>query len=95
MSTIFYSMAGEGRGHATRVRTVVENLRANHRLVLFAPGAAHDLLAPLYAGSEVEVRRIPGLVFHYDTLGRLDHLATARAAVRLSSMALCRPMTPR
>lgn len=81
MSTIFYSMAGEGRGHATRVRTVVENLRGEHRLVLFAPGAAHDLLAPLYAGSDVEVRPIPGLFFHYDRQGRLDHLATARAAV--------------
>jgi len=80
MSTIFYSMAGEGRGHATRVRTVVEHLRSRHRLVLFAPGAAHAFLAELYAGTDVEVRPIPGLFFHYDRRGRVDRWATGRAA---------------
>lgn len=73
MATIFYSMAGEGRGHAARVNTLVEQLRHDHKLILFAPGEAHDFLEPLYCRHwpQVEVRRIPGMAFHY-TRGRLD-----------------------
>lgn len=73
MAKIFYSMAGEGRGHATRVRAIVETLRHEHEIVLFAPDEAHDLLASAYPPEtgHVEVRRIPGLRFHY-TRGRLD-----------------------
>ena len=76
-------MAGEGRGHAVRVRAMVEELRREHQLVLLAPDEAHDFLAPLFpAGSPgVELRRIPGLRFHY-TRGRLDLAKTLmRAAV--------------
>lgn len=73
MAKIFYSMAGEGRGHATRVRSVVEQMRHEHQLVLFAPDQAYEFLAPRYPAGfpNVEVRRIPGLRFHY-TRGRLD-----------------------
>lgn len=73
MAKIFYSMAGEGRGHATRVRSMVEQLRQEHALVLFAPDEAYEFLAPRYPPGfpNVEVRRIPGLRFHY-TGGRLD-----------------------
>ena len=59
-------MAGEGRGHATRVRCMVEHLRHEHDLTLFAPHQAFDLLAPRYANEpRVEVVRIPGMRFHY------------------------------
>lgn len=73
MAKIFYSMAGEGRGHAARVRVVVEELRNEHQFVLFAPDQAYDFLAPKYPPGtpNVELRRIPGLRFHY-TGGRLD-----------------------
>ncbi|QDU25982.1 hypothetical protein ETAA8_10540 [Anatilimnocola aggregata] len=73
MAKIFYSMAGEGRGHAARVRSIVELLRDEHELVLFAPDQAYEFLAPRYpAGTaNVEVRRIPGLRFHY-TSNRLN-----------------------
>jgi uncharacterized protein (TIGR00661 family) len=73
MARIFYSMAGEGRGHATRVRSMVEQLRHEHQLVLFAPDQAYEFLAPHYPDGfpNVEVRSIPGLRFHY-TGGRLD-----------------------
>ena len=73
MARIFYSMAGEGRGHATRVRSMVERLRHEHELVLFAPDEAYEFPAPRYPAGfpNVEVRRIPGLRFHY-TRGRLD-----------------------
>ncbi|MCY4404026.1 MAG: teichoic acid biosynthesis protein [Candidatus Poribacteria bacterium] len=65
MATIFYSLSGEGRGHATRVRAVVEQLRQQHRVVIYAPGHAYELLLPVYEGTEVNVRHIPGLAFHY------------------------------
>jgi uncharacterized protein (TIGR00661 family) len=79
VARIFYSMSGEGRGHATRVRTVVEWLRDAHRITLFAPGDAFDLLSRAYAGSDVAVRRLPGLHFCYDARHRIDTVATVRA----------------
>lgn len=78
VARIFYSMAGEGRGHAARVRAVTEHLRRSHEVSLFCPGDAHDFLAPLYAGSEVRVERIPGLRFAY----RGDSVDYARTAAR-------------
>jgi uncharacterized protein (TIGR00661 family) len=81
MSTIFYSLAGEGRGHATRVRTIVEHLRSEHRFVIFAPGDAFDMLDPLYAGTDVRVVRIPGLGFEYDAKNALSPWRTTRGAL--------------
>lgn len=77
MARIFYSMAGEGRGHAVRVRTLVEHLRHEHELVLFAPDEAYDFLVKSYgddcAIENVRLLRIPGIKFHY-TGGKLDLL---------------------
>ncbi|MEO0531786.1 MAG: glycosyltransferase family protein [Planctomycetota bacterium] len=78
MATIFYSIMGEGRGHAARARAIVERLRDRHRLVLFT---SHDALAFLRkqydADPDVEVREIPGLVFHYTPQG-IDNVKTIR-----------------
>lgn len=75
MAKIFISMAGEGRGHAARVRTLVEHLRHEHELWLFAPNEAYDFLARCYGRAHgvenVWLHRIPGLRFHY-TNGQLD-----------------------
>jgi uncharacterized protein (TIGR00661 family) len=81
MATIFYSLAGEGRGHATRVRTIVEHLRSEHRFVIFAPGDAFDMLAPLYADSDVRVVRIPGLHFEYAPNRAVSPWRTTRGAL--------------
>ena len=84
MSTILYSLAGEGRGHATRVQAVVESLRAagDHRIVLLAPHDAYALLTARYGRTPgVVVRRIPGLIFHYRG-HRIDPVATAAAFAR-------------
>jgi uncharacterized protein (TIGR00661 family) len=78
MANIFYSVMGEGRGHATRARTLTETLRLQHRVVLFAGGDAFRFLAPLYKGTEVEVREIPTLRFAYRSRGRVNSFATAR-----------------
>jgi len=78
VSLLYYSVMGEGRGHAARARAMVERLRDRHRVVLFTSHDAFAFLRKEYAGDrEVEVREIPGLVFHY-TEGGLDNLKTVR-----------------
>lgn len=66
MATIFMSMSGEGRGHATRMCSLTEGLKQDHRIVLFAPADAYAFLAPLYVDDpQVQVVELPGLIFHY------------------------------
>ena len=76
MAKIFYAVSGEGRGHATRARALVEDLKQDHEVTLFAPGFAYDLLAPFYRESEVQVRAIPGLRFFYSADRKLDYFRT-------------------
>lgn len=77
MLKIFYSMSGEGRGHAVRVMTLTEALRKkNYQIHLFAPAAAYDFLAPIYADSEVSITRIPELVFKYNAQGKVAYGST-------------------
>ena len=76
MAKIFFSLSGEGRGHATRVRTLVEELRHRHEIIVFAPRDAYELLSPLYAGTEVQVRPLDGLLFYYTRRRRLDYPQT-------------------
>ncbi len=81
MGRVFYSVAGEGRGHATRVRTVVEELRQEHEVVLLAPHVAFEFLDDIYHDSEdVEVRRIPGLQFCYNGR-RVSYFSSIRQSV--------------
>jgi uncharacterized protein (TIGR00661 family) len=75
MSRIFYSVGGEGRGHATRVRTVIEELRHRHTITLFAPGHAYELLAPVYNRTNVIVKRIPGMLQH-NSGSQLNYIKT-------------------
>jgi uncharacterized protein (TIGR00661 family) len=82
LASIIYAMSGEGRGHATRARVVVEALRGRHQLTLFAADCAHTMLAPRYENSDVRVVRIPGLHFAYSGPGRVDLLGTLGLAAR-------------
>ena len=66
-------MCGEGRGHATRVQTVVEMLVPKHRFVLLASRDAYHQLYDRYQDHPlVSVRRLPGLCFSYRDR-RLDY----------------------
>ncbi|MBL4883071.1 MAG: hypothetical protein JKY95_00870 [Planctomycetaceae bacterium] len=66
MAKIFMSMSGEGRGHATRIRSIVERIRHKHQVTLFAPGDAYQFLASNYADSnDVRLVEIQGMKFHY------------------------------
>jgi len=81
VATLAYGVSGEGRGHAMRARTVIEELRRRHRVVVYTYGDALGPLRQAFPREEVEVRRIPGLAFAYDTRGRLDYPRTAGAAL--------------
>lgn len=82
MAVIYYGLSGDGRGHATRVQTIVEALRNHHRVVIYAPLDAFEMLAPMYAGSDVEVRSIPGLRMCYNAANRVHYV---RSAMRTAS----------
>lgn len=81
MATIHYSLSGEGRGHAARAQVLVDLLSPRHRMVLHAYGAALEMLAPLYKGTDIEVRAIEGMRFRYDKSGTLNRPASLLAAV--------------
>ena len=93
MARIFYSMAGEGRGHATRVRTLVEHLKSEHELHLYAPGDAYDFLQRFYGPDSpdpaVRLVRIPGLRFKY-TGGKLNLFGSISRGLRYAVWGLPR-----
>ncbi|MBM3953745.1 MAG: teichoic acid biosynthesis protein [Planctomycetes bacterium] len=72
VARIAISLCGEGRGHATRVATLVERLPSGHTIRIYTSADAHDMLARRFPGDgPVSVSEIPGIVFQY-TDGRLD-----------------------
>ena len=81
MASLIYALSGEGRGHATRARAVIDELRAEHRVVVYTYGQGAELLTPIYRGTEVELREVPGLRFCYSQRGTLDYLRTGLATV--------------
>jgi uncharacterized protein (TIGR00661 family) len=89
MATIFYGIAGEGRGHATRSRAVIEALRGEHRIVLYTYGQALSMLGPMYRDTEVDVRAISGLMWQYTSDGKPSYSKTfAFAMPYLATMPL-------
>lgn len=90
MAKFFISMSGEGRGHATRVRSLVERMRHRHEITLFAPGEAYEFLKSDYGDSpEVRLVEIPGLKFHY-VGGRLHLLKTIYEGLKFKQVTLPR-----
>ena len=72
MSRIAISLCGEGRGHATRIATLIERLEADHEILVYTSAdAAGFLRSRLARHPRVRLEEIPGVVFQY-TGGRLD-----------------------
>ncbi len=73
MAKIAISLCGEGRGHATRIATLVERLERDHEILIFTSADALGFLARRFSveGSSVRLVEIPGIVFQYSG-GRLD-----------------------
>lgn len=82
MAKIAYSMAGEGRGHATRAKTIIDHLtKRQHQILVFAPEFAFQFLSRVYVDEHrVNVVRIPGLMFQYRN-SKLNFLQTAFGTV--------------
>lgn len=93
MARIVISMAGEGRGHASRIKTITEWLRHRHQVWLYAPGEAYDFLKKCYAherpSSNVTLQYIPGVRFQY-TQSKLDLVKSFSHAVRFAAHVLPR-----
>jgi uncharacterized protein (TIGR00661 family) len=77
MAKIAISLCGEGRGHATRIATLVEHLERDHDILIFTSADALEFLSKRFpreagqSGARVRLVEIPGIVFQY-TGGRLD-----------------------
>jgi len=82
MSRIAISLCGEGRGHATRICTLVEHLEQEHDVLIFTSADALDLIATRFGTGHPRVRvvEIPGIVFQY-TDGRLDVMRSIAAGL--------------
>jgi uncharacterized protein (TIGR00661 family) len=82
MSRIAISLCGEGRGHATRIRTLVERLPSDHEILVYTSADALAFLRGQFAPLEPRVRleEIPGIVFQY-TAGRLDVMRSIAAGL--------------
>ena len=59
---ILYGVVGEGMGHATRSRVVLEELVKEHEVQVVASGRAHAYLAERFP----DVHRIWGFTLHYE-----------------------------
>lgn len=95
MARIAISLCGEGRGHATRICTLLEHLAGEHQIVVYTSADALAFLKVRYppGSGNVEVREIPGLVFQY-TGGRLDVVRSIAAGLDYQARTLG-PLTDR
>lgn len=82
MGRIAISLSGDGRGHATRVRAIVDHLRVDHAISIYTSGDAFEMLAPAYRGTDVVVNKLECLRFGYDASGRVKAMTTALGAAR-------------
>jgi uncharacterized protein (TIGR00661 family) len=82
MSKIAISLCGEGRGHATRISTLIEHLEEDHDLLVYTSADAFEFLSRRFADGHPRIRvaEIPGIVFQY-TGGRLDVMRSIAAGL--------------
>ncbi|MFM7207628.1 MAG: glycosyltransferase family protein [Planctomycetaceae bacterium] len=82
VSRIAISLCGEGRGHATRVSTLIGRLEAHHEMLVWTSADALAFLRARFAHEHPRVRieEVPGVVFEY-TGGRLDVMRSIAAGL--------------
>jgi len=82
MAKIAISLCGEGRGHATRVSTLVHRLEERHEILVWTSADALDFLRRRFADGHPRVRieEVPGMVFEYSA-GRLDVTRSIAAGI--------------
>lgn len=82
MSLIYYAVNGEGRGHATRARTIIEELRKDHKIVVYTHAYAYELLSPLYKDSDIEIRETESLRWYYTKSGSVSPTKTVLGGIK-------------
>ncbi|NBW86713.1 MAG: teichoic acid biosynthesis protein [Planctomycetia bacterium] len=82
MSKIAVSLCGEGRGHATRIATLLERLELEHDVLVYTSADALEFLRRRFGPDHprVSMVEIPGIVFQY-TGGRLDVMRSIAAGL--------------
>ena len=76
LKTLYYGVAGEGRGHAARALALIEQLHERHRVVVYSYGQALSLLKSACGSLDVEVRTLPSLEFSYTSQRTLSYTRT-------------------
>ena len=89
MATIAISLCGEGRGHATRISTLIERLERDHDIRVYTSADAFRFLKRRFATGHprVTVSEIPGIIFEYSG-GRLNVARTIRAGFEYQARVL-------
>lgn len=82
MATIAISLCGEGRGHATRICSLIERLEQIHEIRVYSSDDGYNFLKDKFSNSHpsVTVSRIPGITFQYSG-GRLDVIRTIKTGL--------------
>jgi uncharacterized protein (TIGR00661 family) len=89
MATIAISLCGEGRGHATRIATLIEHLERRHDIRVYSSDDGLRFLRQRFGAGHprVSVHEIPGIVFQYSG-GRLDVPRSIRAGLEYQARQL-------
>ena len=82
MANIAISLCGEGRGHASRVCTLIERLDPAHDVLVYTGGDGLEFMRHRLAMRmpRVRIESIPGIVFQY-VGGRLDVMRSIAAGL--------------
>jgi uncharacterized protein (TIGR00661 family) len=82
MATIAISLCGEGRGHATRICSLIERLERIHEIRVYSYDDGYKFLKDRFSDGHptVTVSRIPGITFQYSG-GRLDVIRTIKTGL--------------
>jgi uncharacterized protein (TIGR00661 family) len=77
MANIAYTLAGEGRGHATRARTIADTLiQKGHRIAFITGDDGFDFISAKYADHpQVSIVRVPSLRFAYTGRGEMKRVS--------------------
>ena len=95
MATIFYSVGGEGLGHATRSGVVISHLlRKHHTLCLFSHERAFSYLKETFGNSRniLKISEISGINFVYEDNQFMLGKTVLKEAKKLSSLLFKTPL---
>ena len=86
MATIAISLCGEGRGHATRICALVEELEQYHEIRVYTSDDGYHFLQNKFSDGHprVTVLKIPGITFQYSG-GHLDVIRTIKTGLEYNA----------